>query len=176
MSEALTLARPYARAAFAIAREQGRLAPWSAALGFSALAAEIPSAKAVLTHPRVGVATIIELLSSPGDADASFQQFLTVLSDNRRLTLLPEISALFDELKADAERVVKANVTSAKALSAAELDQLRVALKKRFDREVEITTQIDESLIGGVVINTGDVVIDGSIKTKLARLQASLTN
>ena len=72
--------------------------------------------------------------------------------------------------------MVKANVTSAKALDAAELTQLRNALKKRFDREVEITTQIDESLIGGVVINTGDVVIDGSIKTKLARLQASLTN
>ena len=176
MSEALTLARPYARAAFSVAREQGRLAQWSQALGFSAIAAELPQVKNALNHPRVAATVINELLSPPGDVDASYQQFLTVLADNHRLTLLPEIAALFDALKADAERVVKANVTSAKTLDAAELDQLRVALKKRFDREVEITTQIDESLIGGVVINTGDIVIDGSIKTKLARLHASLTN
>jgi F-type H+-transporting ATPase subunit delta len=176
MSEALTLARPYARAAFSIAREQGRLAQWSQALGFSAMAAEVPAVKNALGHPRVGAAVINELLSPPGDADASYQQFLTVLADNHRLPLLPEIAALFDELKADAERVVKANVTSAKTLDAAELTQLRNALKKRFDREVEITAHVDESLIGGVVIHTGDVVIDGSIKTKLARLQASLTN
>lgn len=175
MSEALTLARPYARAAFSIAREQGRLAQWSQALGFSAIAAEIPAVKNALGHPR-GATMSNELLSPPGDADASYQQFLTVLAENHRLPLLPEIAALFDELKADAERVVKANVTSAKTLDAAELTQLRNALKKRFDREVEITAHVDESLIGGVVINTGDVVIDGSIKTKLARLQASLTN
>ena len=176
MSEALTLARPYARAAFSIAREQSRLAPWSQALGFTAIAAELPVVKNALGDPRVSASVINELLSPPGEADASYQQFLTVLADNRRLQLLPEIAALFDELKADAERVVKANVTSAKALDAAELTQLRNALKKRFDREVEITAHVDESLIGGVVINTGDVVIDGSIKTKLARLHASLTN
>jgi len=176
MSEALTLARPYARAAFSIAREQGRLAQWSQALGFSAIAAGIPAVKNALGDPRVAAAVINELLSPPGDADASYQQFLTVLADNHRLPLLPEIAALFDQLKADAERVVKANVTSAKTLDAAELTQLRNALKKRFDREVEITAHVDESLIGGAVINTGDVVIDGSIKTKLARLQASLTN
>lgn len=175
-SQAITLARPYARATFSLAREQGRLAHWSQALGFSAIAANLPAVKSVLGDPRVKAAAVIELISPPGDADASYQQFLNVLADNRRLVLLPEISALFDELKADAERVVKANVTSAKALNAAELDQLRIALKKRFDREVEITSQVDESLIGGVVINTGDIVIDGSIKTKLARLQASLTN
>ena len=176
MSEALTLARPYARAAFSVAREQGRLAQWSQALGFSSIAAEIPAVKNALSDPRVGAAVINELLSPPGDIDASYEQFLTVLADNHRLTLLPEIAALFDVLKADAERVVKANVTSAKTLDTAELNQLRTALKKRFDREVEITTQIDESLIGGVVIHTGDIVIDGSIKTKLARLHASLTN
>ena len=176
MSEALTLALPYARAAFSIAREQSRLAPWSQALGFTAIAAELPVVKNALGDPRVSASVINELLSPPGEADASYQQFLTVLADNRRLQLLPEIAALFDELKADAERVVKASVTSAKALDAAELTQLRNALKKRFDREVEITAHVDESLIGGVVIHTGDVVIDGSIKTKLARLHASLTN
>jgi F-type H+-transporting ATPase subunit delta len=175
-SQAITLARPYARAAFSLAREQSRLAPWSQALGFSAIAANLPNVKAVFGDPRVKASVIIELLSPPGDADAAYQQFLNVLADNARLVLLPEIAALFDELKAEAERVVKANVTSAKALDSAELAQLRDALKKRFSREVELTSQVDESLIGGVVINTGDVVIDGSIKTKLARLQASLTN
>jgi F-type H+-transporting ATPase subunit delta len=175
-SQAFTFARPYARAAFSLAREQNRLAPWSQALGFSAIAASLPDVNAALNDPRIAASVIIELLSPAGDLDPAYQQFLQVLSENRRLMLLPEIAAMFDELKAEAERVVKANVTSAKALNAAELTQLRDALKKRFSREVELTANVDESLIGGVVINTGDVVIDGSIKTKLARLQASLTN
>jgi F-type H+-transporting ATPase subunit delta len=175
-SQATTFARPYARAAFSLAREQGRLAQWSQALGFSAIAANLPSMKSVLSNPGVKSAVIVELLSPPKDADASFMQFLNVLADNRRLVLLPEIAALFDMLKADAERIVKATVTSAKALDANELTQLRDALKKRFNRDVEMTAQVDASLIGGAVIDAGDVVIDGSIKTKLARLQASLTN
>ena len=80
------------------------------------------------------------------------------------------------ELRAEAERVVKATVTSAAALPAGELDVLKAALKKRFGREVEVSTAIDASLIGGAVIDAGDVVIDGSLKGKLSRLQAALAN
>ena len=76
--------------------------------------------------------------------------------------------------RADAERVVKAKVTAASELPAAELDAIKAALVKRFGREVEIETAIDATLIGGAVIDAGEVVIDGSLKGKLARLQTSL--
>ena len=144
MSQALTLARPYARAAFGIARDEGSLAAWSQALGFAAT---------IAADPRVA----------------------GLLADNRRMQLLPEIAGLYEELRNEAERVVKATVTSAAALPDAELEKIRVALRQRFGREVELETAIDESLIGGAVIDAGDVVIDGSLKGKLARLQSMLT-
>lgn len=176
MSQAITLARPYARAAFSLAREQGRVPSFSQALGFAAIAVAQPGVQAVLGDPRVSAGDLAGLLSPPGDADALFGQFLAVLSDNRRLALLPEIAALFDELRAESERVVKANVTSAQPLDADELAKLREALKRRFGREVELGTAVDASLIGGAVIDAGDVVIDGSVRTKLARLGAALAN
>lgn len=176
MSQATTLARPYARAVFSLAREQGRLAQYSQQLAFSAIAVAQPAVQAVLGDPRVAADILVDVLLAPGEADAGFRQVLVVLSENRRLALLPEIAALFDALRAEAEHVVKANVTSAQALGEAELDKLRTALKKRFGSEVEITTAVDASLIGGAVIDAGDVVIDGSVRTKLARLGAALAH
>ena len=98
-----------------------------------------------------------------------------MLADNGRLVLLPEITALYAELMAEAQRVVKAKITSATPLDAAELAKLQAALKKRFGREVEIETALDPELLGGAVIDAGDVVIDGSLRNKLARLESALT-
>jgi|SRR5690606_6835630 F-type H+-transporting ATPase subunit delta len=176
MSQALTLARPYARAAFALAKDAGRLPQWSALLGFAAQAAAVPEAQAAIGNPMARDEDLVELLLPPGDSDPNFRQFLAVLAENRRLALLPEIAGLYDQLRADAERVVKATVTSAQPLAAEELEKLRASLRKRFGREVELSTAVDESLIGGAVIDTGDVVIDGSLRTKLARLGAALAN
>ena len=175
MSQALTLARPYARAAFSSARDSGALAPWSQALAFAAQVAADPRIASLLGNPKLTNADAVTLLS-PEDAGENFGRFLELLADNRRLALLPEIAGLYDELRNEAERVVKAKVTSATALPAGELDTIRVALKKRFGREVEIETAIDESLIGGAVIDAGDVVIDGSLKGKLGRLRSALAN
>jgi F-type H+-transporting ATPase subunit delta len=178
MSQALTLARPYARAAFSLARDAGALAGWSDALGFAARVAADPEVAALLGHPKLTTAAAVELLAPPTasvDMDA-FARFIGLLADNRRLPLLPEIAGLYDELRFEAERVVKARVTSATALPAGELDTLKAALRKRFGREVEVETAVDESLIGGAVIDAGDVVIDGSLRGKLGRLQAALSN
>ena len=173
MSQALTLARPYARAAFSMAQDENALARWSDLLGFAAQVAADPRAASLLLNPQLTHAEAVSLLSADG-AGESFSRFLALLAENRRLAQLPEIAGLFEELKAQAERVVKATVTSAETLPAAELDVLKAALKKRFGREVELSTAIDASLIGGAVIAAGDVVIDGSLKGKLARLQAAL--
>ena len=175
MAQALTLARPYARAAFSLSRDGGNAATWSQALAFAARVAADPQVQALLAHPRLSAADAVALLAVDG-ADEVFTRFLSLLADNRRLPLLAEIAGLFEQQRADAERVVKARITSATVLPAAELDSITAALKKRFGREVEVETAVDEGLIGGAVIDAGDVVIDGSLKGKLQRLQTALAN
>ena len=113
---------------------------------------------------------------APEGANELFGNFLGLLFDNRRLPLLPEIAGLYDELRFEAERVVKARVTSAVALPAGELETIKAALKRRFGRDVEVETAVDAGLIGGAVIDAGDVVIDGSLKGKLGRLETALSH
>jgi len=175
MSQALTLARPYARAAFSLARDSGNLPAWSSAFAFAAQVAGDPRVGSLLGNPLLTQAEAVELLSPEASGDV-FARFLAVLAENRRLALLPEIAGLYDELRNEAERVVKATVTSATALPASELDTIKAALRKRFGRDVEIETAVDESLIGGAVIAAGDVVIDGSLKGQLGRLQSALAS
>jgi F-type H+-transporting ATPase subunit delta len=127
----------------------------------------------LLGDPRLSADNAVMLLSSP-DAGETVRRFLAMLADNGRLALLPEIAGLYEELRAEAERVVKARVTSAAELPAAELDKLKQALRRRFGRDVELETAVDPALIGGAVIDAGDVVIDGSLRGKLERLQTAL--
>lgn len=173
MTQALTLARPYARAAFSLAREAGDTAGWSQTLAFAARVAADPQAHALLGHPQLAGAEAVRLLAPEG-ANDTFKRFLGLLVDNHRVALLPEIAGLYEDLRAEADRVVNARVTSASELPAAELDSIKAALKRRFGREVEVSTAIDPELIGGAVIDAGDVVIDGSLRGKLARLQTQL--
>ncbi|MGL4834287.1 MAG: F0F1 ATP synthase subunit delta [Shewanella sp.] len=175
MSQAITLARPYARALFMLANETNQLKQISESLSFSAQTAVVPEFAALLGNPRISTEQLLELLQNPNNND-SLSQFLVVLAENNRLALLPEVSALYEQLRADSELVLKANITSAAPLSEAELAKLVAALKKRFNRDVEVQTAIDESLIGGAIIDTGDLVIDGSVRNKLARLKADLVN
>lgn len=175
MSNALTMARPYARAAFSVARQHDRLPAWSAMLQFAAQVAADPRVRNVIGHPKAETADVVALLSPP-DVDGPFADFLGVLADNGRLALLPEIAAQYEELRADAERVVHARVTAAKPIEAAELDRIKDALKRRFGRDVQVETAVDETLIGGAVIDAGEVVIDGSVRGKLARLQTAIAH
>lgn len=169
----LTLARPYARAAFNAARDEGRVDAWSKSLAFAAQVAGDAQAQALLKHPQLGAGHASQLLVIDA-SDASFNRFVQMLADNRRLELLPEIASVFEELRAEDARVVKARVRSATALGDAELAALRDGLRRRFGRDVEMQVELDESLIGGAVIDAGDVVIDGSVRGKLERLQSAL--
>jgi F-type H+-transporting ATPase subunit delta len=176
MSQTLTLARPYARAVFQMAREQQRLPQWSAMLGFSARVVAETAVQELLGNPLVAPEALVQVVLPQGDVDASYRQFLAVLADNRRLAVLPEIAGLFDALRAEAEKVVKATITSATPLAEGELATLTASLAKRFGRQVEVSTAVDPALIGGAVIDAGDVVIDGSLRTKLERLGAALAH
>lgn len=175
MSQAITLARPYARAAFGMARDGDQFQPWSEALAQAARIAVDPQVAGMLADPRLAVADAVELLAGD-DADSPFGDFLALLAQNGRLALLPEISGLYEELRAEAERVVRAKVTSAVELSAEALEPIRAALQRRFGRRVDLQAAIDPALIGGAVIDAGDIVIDGSLRGKLERLQTTLTH
>lgn len=173
MSQTLTLARPYARAAWQAARDAGAVQDWSQALALAARIAADPQVDRLLGDPRLARDDAVRLLAPEGAGDA-LRAFLALLAQNGRLPLLPEIAGLYEQFRADEQQIVRARITSAAPLAQDELARLLAALKRRFGREVEAETAVDEALIGGAVIAAGDVVIDGSVKGRLARLQAAL--
>ena len=175
MSEAITLARPYARAAFEVAKDASVLGDWAHSLAFAAEVAKDERVAQLITDPRVTTAQMVALHLPQGMGnDTPFAVFLGELTENGRLVLLPEIAALYETYKRDAESQLLVKVTSAIALDAAQTEQLKTSLKRRFKREIELETQVDASLLGGVVIDTGTEVIDGSARGRLDRLANAL--
>jgi F-type H+-transporting ATPase subunit delta len=176
-AQAITLARPYARAAYELAQADGSLAGWSQALAFAAAVAKDPRVAELSTDPRVQPAQLVALHLPNGDkADGAFGKFLGELAEKRRMTLLPEVGALYETYKREAESQLLVKVTTAMALDAAHAEQLKASLKRRFKREIELEVHVDPSLLGGVVIDTGSEVIDGSARGRLQRLASALTN
>ena len=170
-----TLARPYARAAFAQARDSNAVDAWAAQLAFGAAIARDPQAARVMGDPRVSPAQLAQLFLPQGmGGEDTFARFLATLVENRRLALLPEIADGFAELKREHDRVLQVTVRSAVALDGETEQAMRAALKRRFGRDIELRTTIDESLIGGAVIDAGDVTIDGSVRGRLERMQTAL--
>jgi len=177
MSETLTLARPYARAAFETARANNALTAWSGKLGFAAQVIGDARVRALIGDPRLSNADLIGLLLPQGEpSDSPCAAFLGLLVDNRRVSLLADIAALFEELKRESERVLQVTLRSASEIPATQVDAIKVALKKRFGREIDMQQRIDPSVIGGAVIDAGDTVIDGSVRGRLARLESALAN
>lgn len=176
MIEPMTLARPYARAAFDFARDKSALPSWSEALAQLALASGEARVSALLQDPaktaQAQAQAVTALLS---DAPEGFANFLQVMADNGRLPLLPEVSQQFADLKAALEATVDVEVISAHDVSEADAARLADAMAKRLARTVSITTQTDPSLIGGAVIRAGDLVIDGSVRGRLSKLAGALT-
>lgn len=176
MSETLTLARPYARAAFASAQDAGALGDWSRKLGFAAQVVADPRVHSLVGDPRLSNNALTALLLPPGETSQTpFTQLIALLVENRRADLLPDIAALFEELKRDAERVLKVTVRTAVPFANGQADAIRSALKKRFGRDIELEQHVDPSVIGGAVIDAGNLVIDGSVRGRLARLESALT-
>lgn len=175
MSNALTLARPYARAAFELAKGEQAAAAWSAKLGFAAAAMRDGAVAQLVANPKIASAERVGLLLPPDEAAASsFSRFVHLLESNQRLSLLPEIASLYEHLRADDERSLRVRVRTALPIDAVQQQQLAGALAKRFDRVVSLDVVMDADLIGGAVVEAGDVVIDGSVRGKLARLRTEL--
>ena len=177
MAENVTIARPYADAAFELARGAGALGPWSEALDRFAVVAADPSMKACFTDPNLSADQLNKLmLDVGGDLTAEQQNFVRVLVDNDRLLVLPEIRDLFVQLKNEHEGVLEAQIASAFPLDDAALAALKADLEDRFKAAVNVNVSIDPELIGGVRIAVGDEVIDASVRGKLANMAAALKN
>lgn len=176
MSEAITTARPYAQAAFEEAQKLSDLKGWSEMLRALAEAVVYPEVANLISSPRVARAQLGTLMSDVLGGQLKLQQsnFIRVLADNRRLDVLPEIAALFEVLKAEAEKTVNVVVDSAFELSAAQQEKIVASLKKRMGREVKLVCQVNKELLGGVVIRAGDKVIDGSVRTRLGEMASAL--
>lgn len=186
MADNNTVARPYAEAAFELAREQEKLDAWAGAL---ALAGELTADGQVATflaNPRLSdeqrLAFLAGLIAAAGGEDSVLAgrdrhgaNFLKLLVENERVYALPEIAGHFDALKDAIENTVEVTVTSATELSSEQKRSIVAALKARLGREVQLDTALDESLIGGAVIRAGDVVIDGSLRSRLTGLANALT-
>ncbi len=184
MADNNTIARPYARAIFEIADGAGALAGWSESL---AVAGELLGDRDLVEYlgdPDLTDDRRYEFLTGLFDkagsrllagGDKKGSNFLKLLIENGRVGVLPEISKHFEALKAEVENSVDAVVTSAVALSNEQINEIAASLKKRLGRDVRITTEIDETLIGGAVIRAGDVVIDGSMRARLSGLANALT-
>lgn len=178
MAELSTLARPYAKAAFEYAGAEGDLGAWQSELELIAAVSQDPAVEALLTDPsRTTDAQADAFVRVCGEAlGASRQRFVRVLAENRRLALAPQILAQFTELKALREQSVDVEMISAFEVPDATRDQVAAALSKRLDRQVHISTETDSSLLGGVLIRAGDLVIDGSVRGRLNKLAETLTN
>jgi F-type H+-transporting ATPase subunit delta len=177
MADRLTIARPYARAAFEEARRNGGLAPWSEALQAAALVVRDPRVASLLDDPRVTPQQLAQLVDDIAAAPLGEHgaNFVRTLAANHRLGYLPEIAELFDTLKDDAEGVADVTVTSAGALDPAQRERITAALARRLKRKVRLHCETDPALIGGAILRSGDLVIDGSLRTRLNRIAYELT-
>jgi len=177
MADRSTIARPYARAAFAEALADKRLAPWSDAINTGAAVVQDDRVKRLLDHPRVTPAElaqfVIDIAGNGIDQDA--KNFVQTLAENRRLGYLPEIAAIFNELKDAEEGIVDVTVTSAAPLDQQQQLTLSEALARKLKRQVRLHCETDKTLIGGAILRAGDLVIDGSLRTRLDRLATELT-
>ena len=178
MAELSTLARPYARAAFEFARDRDELGPWSAQLTLAAAVTLDDTMAQALSNPALTAEQQAKMLRDVcGDSlDGHGENFVGILASNKRLTLLPEISALFEQYKANQEKTVDVLVYSAFEVAEQTEQTLARVLRTKLEREVKVDCVVDKKLLGGVLIRAGDLVIDGSVRGRLNKLAEAMNS
>ncbi|MGR3806922.1 F-type H+-transporting ATPase subunit delta [Pasteurella testudinis DSM 23072] len=175
MSEYITVARPYAKAAFDFAVEQNRLEQWQQMLGFSAAVAENDQIKTFLKESFSPQKTAAAFIQICGDQlDQYGQNLIRLMAENKRLIALPEVLQLFGQLVDDYKSLAEVEVISAEPLTQTQQQNILQAMEKRLARKVKLNCSIDKSLIGGAIIRADDLVIDGSSRGQLTRLANEL--
>lgn len=180
MAERATLARPYGKAAFEHARERKDFVRWSQLLSIAAAAVSDARVARLLASPTVTPTQLVDLLadiagSELGQLGDQHRNFLATLANNRRLGLLPEIAKVYETLRAQTENIADVQVVSAFPLDATQRERLTAALHKRMGCEIRLSCEVNPELIGGAVVRSGDMVIDGSLRARLDRLASEIT-
>jgi F-type H+-transporting ATPase subunit delta len=177
MAERATVARPYAKAAFAYAREAGRVAEWSGWLATARSVVASEEFQKLERSPGITTAELTKLVAGIcGERlDDHGRALLALLAENGRLDYLPEIASRFELLEAEDQNVADVEIVSATALDDRQKERLAGALRNRLRRDVRLQCSVDPSLVGGAVVRSGDLLIDGSLKDRLERLQTELT-
>lgn len=177
MAELATIARPYAEAVFKLAKQRNALPAWSDQLALIASVYEDPQMQAAMANPKVDSAAVERLLLAicgeriSGDA----RNLIQLLVHNRRLAVLPQIRALYEDLKLQDEGMVDARISSAFPMDDAQRSQVVNLLSARFKRKINATVTVDPELIGGVKVEVGDKVWDASVRGRLQTMAATLT-
>lgn len=182
MADLDTVARPYAKALFDLAQAQGRLAEWSAALNTAAAVAGNEDAERHLGQPELRAEQRADFVADLAGALGQGEMFgsgegrnlLALLAENDRLAALPDIAAQFDRLKVEAENKVRVTLVSAEAVDSQTAAKVTEALERKLGRKVELELEVDARLIGGAIIRAEDKVIDGSVRSRLERLAATM--
>ena len=175
MSEWTTIARPYAKAAFDYAVENKTIAQWQEMLVFAAEVSKNETVKSLLTG-SVAAEKLADIFNGVcgEQLDLQGQNLVKILAENRRLQAFPEISVMFNQLKADYDKEIDVDITSAVKLNKKQQTDIGKSLEKRLARKVKLNCSVDPELIAGVLIKAGDTVIDGSLRSKLNRLSDAL--
>ena len=175
MSEWTTIARPYAQAAFDQAVESKTIAQWQEMLVFAAQVSKNETVKSLLSG-SIAAEKLAEIFNGVcgEQLDQQGQNLVKILAENRRLQALPDISVLFNQLKADFDKEIDVDITSAVKLNKKQQTDIGKSLEKRLARKVKLNCSVDSELLAGVLIKAGDTVIDGSVKSKLNRLADAL--
>ena len=182
MAENSAIARPYAQAIFELANESGQLTVWSDALHAAGAVVSDDQIAGLIGAPGTDGDQLIQLIadiagkSADGLDAAKATNLFKLLAENGRLPALPDIASSYDSLKAEVENRVEVTLVAASPVDDAQQAKIVAALKQRFGRDVSLTFQLDESLIGGARIQADDLVIDGSVSTGLEKLATSLAN
>lgn len=178
MAEFTTIARPYAQAAFKLAQSKQALPAWSEMLGVAAVVAADAGMRKLLDNPRITPTQLAELFVDVcGERlNEAGRNLIRLLAERRRLVVLPEIFALYEQFKNEAEGAVKAQLITAFPATDAQKQTIAAALKQRFGRDVQLEYSTDPTLMGGAVVRAGDLVIDGSVRGKLTRLGTALNH
>ena len=172
MAERATIARPYAKAAFAYARENGRVAEWSRWLGVAREVVLSDEYSQLMRSPNIPLSQLVDLIASicGADLDVPGRALLSLLMENQRVASLPEIAEHFEALAAEDQNVAEVEIVSAVQLDESQRERLAAAMRRRLQRDVRLDCKVDPALIGGAIVRSGDFVIDGSLRGRLERL------
>lgn len=176
MESNIKTARPYAIAAFKQAQDEGDSQSWSRMLALVASIANDAGMKTLIANPKVTRAELASLIIDVcGDAlSETGRNFVRVLAENQRLDISSDIASAFELERARAERRSDVQVISAYELTAGQQNDINVAMTRRLGTKVDISVAVDRELIGGVIIRCGDMVIDASVRGRLAQLTQTL--